>query len=139
MFGGTPFFSSRQKDTEYYTILGLHTSCSPDDIKYAYKTLAKKHHPDRAGGDANVFKNISHAYNVLKDPKKRKMYDRFGKEGVDLACDPISFDDLFGAFYSRNEKRKEDTHTVSHVLSVGLEELYSGKDHQAGHQAVEQP
>lgn len=61
----------------YYKILGVARTAGADEIKKAYRKLARKHHPD-AGGDEARFKEINEAYEVLSDDKKRKMYDQFG-------------------------------------------------------------
>jgi molecular chaperone DnaJ len=62
---------------DYYEILGIKKGASADEIKKAYRKLAKEHHPDK-GGDENTFKEISEAYEVLSDPTKKSDYDRFG-------------------------------------------------------------
>ena len=62
---------------DYYKILGVSRTADADEIKKAYRKLARKHHPD-AGGDEAKFKQINEAYEVLSDEKKRKMYDQFG-------------------------------------------------------------
>lgn len=61
----------------YYDILGVKKDASADEIKKAFRKKAQKHHPD-AGGDEETFKQINEAYEVLSDPEKRKMFDRFG-------------------------------------------------------------
>jgi molecular chaperone DnaJ len=67
--------------TDYYKVLGVSRGAKPDDIKKAYRRLARKHHPDVNPGDKTAeekFKQVSEAFEVLSDPKKREMYDRFG-------------------------------------------------------------
>ncbi|OGZ34697.1 MAG: molecular chaperone DnaJ [Candidatus Portnoybacteria bacterium RBG_19FT_COMBO_36_7] len=62
---------------DYYEILGVTKSASPDEIKRAYRKLAQQYHPDK-GGDQEKFKQINAAYQVLSDPQKRAQYDKFG-------------------------------------------------------------
>ncbi len=63
---------------DYYQILGVERTASPDDIKKAYRKLAHKHHPDK-GGDEKKFKEINEAYQILSDKDKRSQYDQFGQ------------------------------------------------------------
>ena len=63
---------------DYYEILGVDKGASADDIKKAFRRLARKHHPD-TGGTEEKFKEINEAYEVLSDPEKRQQYDQFGQ------------------------------------------------------------
>lgn len=63
---------------DYYAILGVPRSASPDDIKKAFRKLAHQHHPDKKGGSEAKFKELNEAYQVLSDPAKRQQYDQFG-------------------------------------------------------------
>ena len=63
---------------DYYKLLGVQKSASEDEIKKAYRRLAHQHHPDKAGGDEKKFKEISEAYQILSDKKKRIFYDNYG-------------------------------------------------------------
>lgn len=62
----------------YYEILGVEKGANDDEIKKAYRKLAHKYHPDKAGGDEAKFKEINEAYQVLSDKQKRAQYDQFG-------------------------------------------------------------
>ena len=69
---------------DYYQILGVSRSASPEEIKKAYRKLALRYHPDRNKGDKGAeakFKEISEAYAVLSDAEKKKQYDMFGADG----------------------------------------------------------
>ncbi|HNS06319.1 MAG TPA: DnaJ domain-containing protein, partial [Candidatus Saccharicenans sp.] len=70
---------------DYYEILGISRSASPEEIKKAYRQAALKYHPDRNPGDKESeekFKEAAEAYSVLIDPEKRAIYDRYGHQGL---------------------------------------------------------
>jgi molecular chaperone DnaJ len=73
-------------DRDYYEILGLDKSADADAIKRAYRSLAKKYHPDLNPGNAEAeknFKDVNEAYSILSDPEKKAKYDQFGKAAFD--------------------------------------------------------
>jgi curved DNA-binding protein len=82
----------------YYSVLGLNNGASDDDIKKAYRKLAMQYHPDRNEGNSKAeekFKEVSEAYAVLSDKKKRNQYDQFGSEGF---RQKFSREDIFRDF-----------------------------------------
>ncbi len=138
---------------DYYATLGVSKDASSDEIKRAFRKLARKHHPD-TGGDEARFKEINEAYEVLSDDKKRQMYDQFGStqgtypppgwQGADFSgfgdmfgggpgvqFDFSNLSDIFSAFdgasrqhYQRPEKGKNR----SLNLAVTWEEAYKGTE-----------
>src|SRR6266540_278652 len=80
-------------DRDYYKILGVERGASHADIRKAYRKLARKFHPDINPGNKdaeNKFKELSVAYDVLSDEKKRKLYDEFGEAGLAAGSDARS-------------------------------------------------
>ena len=78
---------------DYYALLGINQLASEDEIKRAYKQKALKHHPDKNHGDIDAekkFMDINEAHDILSDPYKRSLYDRFGSEELRnyLGIDP---------------------------------------------------
>ena len=63
-------------EKDYYAILGLQPTTNLEEVKRAYRDLARQHHPDVSGGDAEAFRSIQEAYEVLRDPVLRQAYDR---------------------------------------------------------------
>src|SRR5438445_5586886 len=70
---------------DYYEVLGIERSATQEEVKKAYRKKALQYHPDRNPGDPEAekkFKEISEAYEVLSDEKKKEMYDRYGPEAL---------------------------------------------------------
>jgi molecular chaperone DnaJ len=93
--------------TDYYALLGVGRGADEEEIKSAYRRRARELHPDRTGGDVEAeatFKEVTRAYEVLRDPERRARYDRYGAEGVDGPTGGDFFGggglgDLFDAFF----------------------------------------
>lgn len=90
-------------ETDYYKILCVSEDASAEEIKKAYRKLAMRHHPDRNPGDKESeekFKQATEAYEVLGDIEKRKIYDRYGCEGLRSSgySGPGNFEDIFSSF-----------------------------------------
>ena len=90
---------------DYYEILGVPRNATGNEIKKAYRQLALQYHPDRNPGDKEAeekFKEAAEAYEVLRDPEKRSLYDRFGHEGLKGTgfTGFSGFEDIFSSFGS---------------------------------------
>jgi len=88
---------------DYYDVLGVSRTSGADEIKKSYRKLALQHHPDRNKGDKGAeekFKEAAEAYEVLSDPEKRQLYDRFGHDGLRQTgfTGFRDFDDIFSSF-----------------------------------------
>lgn len=128
---------------DYYKTLGLERGASDADIKKAYRALAMKHHPDKNPDNEKaeaIFKEISEANDVLKDPTKRSNYDQFGdadgrpsfQQGFrsadaqninDIINDFINNRSVGGAFQFRHQVRNAD---ISTQVAITLEDAYKG-------------
>lgn len=124
-------------ETKLYDLLGVSRHASDTEIKRAYRKLAKEYHPDKNPEQGEKFKEISYAYEVLSDPKKREIYDQQGLKGLQGGAHEGGFgaEDLFSHIFGgglfggmgsgrRRKQRGEDT---IHPLKVSLEDMYNGK------------
>jgi DnaJ family protein A protein 2 len=113
---------------KYYNIFGVGRNATAEEIRKAYRKLVIKLHPDK-GGDPGKFEEMQNAYEVLTDPQKREVYDKYGEEGLKkgmgdtMDFDPFSFFGGFGGGH-RNTRRKCKGKMVQ--LHVTLEEAYNG-------------
>jgi len=87
----------------YYELLGVSRNATSDEIRSAYRKLAAKYHPDRNPGNKEAeqkFKELSEAYDILNDDKKRRQYDQFGSTNQNTARGyaPSGFDEVFDMF-----------------------------------------
>ncbi|KAG2469760.1 DNJA2 protein, partial [Polypterus senegalus] len=87
-------------DTKLYDILGLSSNASDNELKKAYRKLAKEYHPDKNPNAGDRFKEISFAYEVLSNPEKRELYDRYGEQGLREGCGGGGgMDDIFSHIF----------------------------------------
>lgn len=109
-----------------YDVLGLTRDATADDVKKAYRKLAREHHPDK-GGDPEKFKKVQEAYEVLSDPEKRQNFDRFGTaDAPPQGPNPNDiFAQMFGGAFGgqRGPVRRADHH---HDLKITLDDAYRG-------------
>jgi DnaJ family protein A protein 2 len=114
---------------DLYDLLEVSPTATEAELKKQYRKLALKYHPDKNPDAGDKFKDISHAYDVLSDPQKREMYDRFGEEG-DQQQNGMTPEDLFSHFFGGGRERRTGPRKgkdMMHPLKVSLEDLYKGK------------
>ncbi len=111
-------------DRDYYTILGINRGASQDDIRKAYRKLARKYHPDINPGNKEaeaMFKDVSVAYDVLGDEKKRKLFDEFGEAGL-----AAGFDAEKARSYQQWQERAERAGGAFEFNMENLGDLFGG-------------
>lgn len=121
---------SKEVDTQgLYDLLGISKDADDKVIKKAFRKKAMKNHPDR-GGDPEVFKQISRAYEILSDKEKRELYDKYGMEGVEKGPQNQghSFGDIFSSGRTKGKRKGQNG-----ILTVDctLEDLYNGAKKEA--------
>ena len=132
---------------DYYEVLGVNKSATPDQIKSAYRKLAVKHHPDKNKGDKAAeekFKEASEAYHILSNSERKQNYDNFGHAAFENGGSgrggfgnfdfSSSFSDIFEDFFGegfgggrRSRRSNNRGSDLRYDLSITLEEAYAGK------------
>jgi curved DNA-binding protein len=118
---------------DYYSILGVNKNASPEEIKKAYRKLAMANHPDRTGGDDTKFKQINEAYDTLKDPQKRSIYDnpqpRFDTSHMN-AAGMSGFEDIFSSMFRQQHMRPKQpiNRDITVAADITIGEVMTGKD-----------
>lgn len=137
---------------DYYEVLGVAKTASADEIKRAYRQVAKKYHPDKNPGNKEAedkFKEACEAYEVLSEPDKRARYDQYGHEGVRFGSGGFNyenfthagdFEDIFSSLFGnifgggaqqqrgRGQSRVERGRDLKVNVTITLEDAFNGKE-----------
>lgn len=141
---------------DFYEVLGVSKGASEDEIKRAYRKLAKQYHPDLHPGDTNAeakFKEVNEAYEVLSDPDKKARYDQFGHAGVDPnfgggpgGGDPFGgmgfdFTDIFEGFFGGGRRSNPNAprrgSDIQTRVAISFEEAAKGCEKEITYQKIE--
>src|SRR5210317_484771 len=125
---------------DYYDKLGISRNASASEIKQAYRRKAKDLHPDK-GGDPKTFQEINEAYDTLKDPNKKQMYDQygtsdpqqmggnpFGNSHFSFTGDPQDIQDIFGSFFGQGfaQPRRRQNRNISIGYTIDFKDVFNG-------------
>lgn len=136
---------------DFYEVLGVDKSATDQEIKRAYKKLAKQYHPDiykGEDGDAK-FKEIAEAYEILSDPQKKSAYDQYGHQGVDQQAggfgggfQDFDFGDIFGDFFgggqTRNPNAPRQGDDIEAQIKITFVESYTGVEKSVTYQVIDE-
>ncbi|EPS72046.1 hypothetical protein M569_02716, partial [Genlisea aurea] len=151
-----PFIAAKSAHaSDYYSVLKVGRNATLQEIKSAYRSLARKYHPDmnKAPGSEEKFKQIAAAYEVLSDSEKRSLYDRYGEEGLhgefdatyagQQGVDPFEIfseffgdsDDIFGAngnerVFNNSTQRSYKNLDIRHDVYLSFEDSIFGRKHK---------
>lgn len=134
---------------DYYKVLGVARDAKADDIKKAYRRLARRYHPDVNPGDSDSeerFKQVSEAFEILSDPRKREIYDRYGYYSENIATSSAQgsvfdfsnfgaanfkeiFSELFGGARNQSAQQRKQPKRgadIEHALAISFEDSIHG-------------
>ena len=134
-----PMLEEILEHDDFYDILGISKMASDREIQKAYRKRCVQTHPDKTGGDRRAFDRVAEAYDVLSDPSKREMYNRYGKAGLDptnpnngaafggSGATGDMFRNMFRQAQQQQQQQRRRNQTLRYQLEVTLEDLYYGR------------
>lgn len=118
--------------TQLYNVLGIDKSADAKTIKKAFRKLAIKHHPDK-GGDPEKFKEINAAHEVLSNPEKKEIYDKYGLEGLKNGGGGGGMGDIFDMFFGgrgggrrASKREKPQMKPTVKKITIDMDKIYTG-------------